>query len=48
MPGRITKLTVVRYAWRIYRMGGWKLIATVLVAKKGTPFLTVYARFIWN
>lgn len=41
MPGVVTKTTVFRYPFRIYRLGGVRLIVAALMAKPGTPFLTV-------
>lgn len=42
MPGVVTKKSVFVHPILLYRLGGAKLIAAVLKAKSGTPFLTVY------
>lgn len=42
MPGVVTKLAVVTNPRELYRLGGLRLIVAVLMAKPGTPFLTVW------
>lgn len=42
MPGTITKLNVLKNFRQLVKMGGMELIFAVILAKKGTPFLTVY------
>jgi len=44
MPGVINKTNTIKNAKQIVKMGGWKLFFAVLVAKPGTPFLTVYIK----
>jgi hypothetical protein len=48
MPGVVTKKAVLTNGFQLYRMGGLKLIVATLRAKPGTPFMTVYAQFIWS
>ena len=48
MPGVVTKKAIVTNGYQLYRLGGLRLIVAVLLAKPGTPFLTVYAKFIWK
>jgi len=42
MTGFIRKRQVVTNFPELYRLGGWRLIVAVLLAKPGTPFLTVF------
>ena len=48
MSGVITKLTVFKCPVELYRLGGIRLILAVLLARRGTPFLTIYSRFMWS
>lgn len=42
MPGVITKRTILRHPLLLYRLGGFRLIWAMLLAKPGIPFLTLY------
>jgi len=42
MPGVINKWNTLRNAKQIVKMGGFRLLLAVLIAKPGTPFLTVF------
>ena len=44
MPGVVTKTAVFTNFGSLYRIGGMKLVFAVLIAKPGTPFLTVFTR----
>jgi len=46
MPGVVTKMTVFTHRREILALGGWRLIVAVLLAKPGTPFLTVFTRVV--
>jgi hypothetical protein len=48
MPGVVTKKAVLMNGRQLYRMGGWRLLGAVLMARKGTPFLTVWAKVCFN
>jgi hypothetical protein len=43
MPGTIQKRHLLKMdcVKTIYRMGGWRLILAVAMARRGTPFLSV-------
>ena len=44
MPGRINKIHAITQFRTIVKIGGLRLVVAVLLAKPGTPFLTVLAK----
>jgi len=42
MPGRINKRHAITHCRELFRIGGLRLIVAVMLAKPGTPFLTIF------